>query len=237
MTARAARDGFAGALLDRLDRAYARHANAARAAGAEAYLRNQFRFIGLTTPLRRALDRQARQGLPPPTERDLLKFARACWNRPQREFQHAAVDALARWERILTPRALPALERLITTKSWWDTVDGLAPRVVGPLVLRTPALVETIDRWLASDNLWLQRSAIIHQLHYKARTNEARLFRYCRLRAGCADFFVRKAIGWALREYSKTRPDAVRAFLARHGAALSGLSRREAMKRFDRPSP
>ena len=102
------------------------------------------------------------------------------------------------------------MEELITTKSWWDTVDALASRTVGALVLADPALRKTMDRWIRSDDIWIARTAILHQLFYKEATDTSRLFDYCLLRAGDNEFFIRKAIGWALREYSKTDEVAVR---------------------------
>jgi 3-methyladenine DNA glycosylase AlkD len=125
---------------------------------------------------------------------------------------------------------------LITTKPWWDTVDLLATRVVGDLVGRHRGLVAEQDAWAVADDKWLVRTAILHQLHYGAGTDAARLFGYCRSQGGHPDFFVRKAIGWALRDLTKTDPAWVRGFLAEH--ELSPLSRREAAKHLgQRPPP
>jgi len=125
---------------------------------------------------------------------------------------------------------LAVARTLITTKSWWDTVDALATRFVGDLVRRHPALVATMDDWSAEPDLWLVRTAILHQLHYGPATDTERLFAYCSRQAGHPDFFVRKAIGWALRHYARTDPDAVRQFVAAHASRLSPLSVREATK-------
>jgi 3-methyladenine DNA glycosylase AlkD len=127
------------------------------------------------------------------------------------------------------PGFLAPIRTLVTTKSWWDTVDSLAKNGAGGLVLRYPELAGTMDRWVESENMWLRRTAILHQLGFKERTGADRLFRYCELRAHEQEFFIRKAIGWALREYSKVDADAVRRFVADHDAALSGLSKREAL--------
>ena len=124
---------------------------------------------------------------------------------------------------------MPAIRQLIVTKSWWDTVDALAAHVVGVMVARQPVLLSTMDEWVVSDELWLIRTAILHQLRYKSQTDTERLFRYCAQHAGHKDFFIRKAIGWALREYARTDPDAVRRFVKTQ-SALSGLSVREALK-------
>jgi 3-methyladenine DNA glycosylase AlkD len=112
-----------------------------------------------------------------------------------------------------------------TTKSWWDTVDVLASRVVGPVAERP-----IIESWLTSGDLWLERTAILHQLGYGERTDADFLFRSCLTHAASTEFFLRKAIGWALRQYARVDPAAVRGFVAAHADELSGLSRREALK-------
>lgn len=205
------------------------HRDPARAEGMSAYMRGQFPFLGIPTGERRALHRAAVAGLPPPTEADLAGLSRALYALPEREYQYVAVDHLVRYVGVCGPGFLPIARELITTKSWWDTVDGLAAQVVGPLVLRYPELDSEMDRWVEDSNFWMARTAILHQLKYKDRTDADRLFHYCELRAGDREFFIRKAIGWALREYSKTNPAAVQASIAQNDAKLSGLSKREGM--------
>lgn len=193
-----------------------------------AYMRNQFAFLGIPSPARRAVMREVLAGVVQPTGNELTAFALALWARPEREYQYCACDLLARHAKRLDAGAIVLLETLITTKSWWDTVDALASNVAGPLVTSHPELVAVMDVWSASDNTWLARTAILHQLGYKARTDPERLFRYCTLRAHESEFFIRKAIGWALRQYSKTDADAVRSYVAAH-PQLSELSKREAL--------
>jgi 3-methyladenine DNA glycosylase AlkD len=121
---------------------------------------------------------------------------------------------------------------MLITKSWWDTVDAVAADIVGRLVQRHPALVKTMDAWIADDNMWLQRTAILHQLRFKDQTDEKRLFGYCLKHGSQKEFFIRKAIGWALREYSKTNPAAVKKFVKT--APLTNFSKKEAMKWVER---
>lgn len=213
----------------RIVAALSAHRDPERAVGMARYMRDQFPFLGIPTGERRALHREAIAGLPPPGEADLTGLAVALYALPEREYQYVAVDHLVRHVRVCGAGFLAVARELITTKSWWDTVDGLAARVVGPLVVAHPALADEMDRWIEDDNTWLARTAILHQLTYKGRTDEVRLFRCCERRAGDREFFIRKAIGWALREYSKTDPDAVQAFIARNDTKLSGLSKREGM--------
>ena len=128
----------------------------------------------------------------------------------------------------LESRHLADIEGLITAKSWWDTVDGLAAWCVGGLVRVDRTLVTEMDRWIDADDIWLARSAILHQLRWGADTDADRLFDYSLRRAGDTEFFIRKAIGWALRQYARIDPDAVRTLVTTH--EFSGLTRREALR-------
>ena len=221
-------------LISQLVTAYSAAADPERAAGMRKYMRNQFEFLGLATPARRALSRQVLAGVPVPAEDELGEVARRCWELPEREYQYFASDLLADHARRLTPAFLPTVRRLVTTKSWWDTVDVLAAAVVGRIVAGYPAAVATMDEWLTDPDLWLNRTAILHQLTWKQDTDAERLFRYCLAQAGHRDFFIRKAIGWALRQYAWTDPAAVHRFVTAHAAELSPLSIREATKNFSR---
>jgi 3-methyladenine DNA glycosylase AlkD len=221
---------LARTVVDRLTTVFPAAADQQRAAAMRAYMRDQFAFLGIPAPQQRLLGREVLAGLPRPTEADLDRVARACWDLPEREYQYFACGWLRRHARICSAAFLDTARHLVVTRPWWDTVDALAAHLVGPLVTHHPELVSTMDEWILDDNLWLARTALLHQLAYKDATDEARLFRYCRLRADHRDFFIRKAIGWALREYARTAPDAVRAFVRTHEARLSPLSVREALK-------
>jgi 3-methyladenine DNA glycosylase AlkD len=198
-----------------------------------AYMRDQFPFLGIPAPGQRALTRQvlaADSATRRPTEADLRAVALGCWALPEREYQYFACDWLRRHARVCSAGFINVAHRLIVTKPWWDTVDALAAHLVGPLVAGHPALLSTMDAWSMADDMWLVRTAILHQLRYRESTDVDRLFWYCARQAGHRDFFIRKAIGWALREYAKTDPAAVRGFVQAHRAALSPLSVREALK-------
>jgi 3-methyladenine DNA glycosylase AlkD len=221
---------LAETVLDRLGTAYGAAADPARAAPMAAYQRDRFPFLGISAVPRRALSRRALAGLPRPDEADLRAVALGCWALAEREYQYFACDWLVRHRAVPGAGFLATLRELITTKSWWDTVDPLATGVVGPLVSRHPALRASMDAWLADDDRWLIRSAILHQLGYREETDAGWLFAACAARADHRDFFVRKAIGWALRQYARTDPDAVRRFVDAHRDRLSGLSVREALK-------
>ncbi|WP_433057988.1 DNA alkylation repair protein [Dactylosporangium sp. CS-033363] len=218
------------ALLERLQSVFGAAADPGQAAPMRAYMRDRFAFLGITSVPRRALTRDVLRDAPRPTEAELAATARACWGLAEREYQYFACDCLVKHARLLTPASMPLLHDLITTKSWWDTVDALASNVVGPIVRAFPAERATMDAWTApGTDLWLVRTAILHQLKYRDQTDRNRLFDYCEAWAGERDFFIRKGIGWALREYAKTDPAGVRSFVDTH-PGLSPLSVREALK-------
>lgn len=221
---------LAESLLPAVISRYQEAADTERAAAQRAYMRDQFPYLGIATPRRRALDKAALKGAARPGTADCAAFALRCWRLPEREYRYCGVDYLVAHVGHCDSTLLPTVRTLITTDPWWDTTDPLATRVVGPLVAADPALTATMDAWVRDENLWIARAAILHQLHYKEATDERRLFAYCSAQAGHPDFFIRKAIGWALRAYAYTAPDAVRAFLDRERGRLSPLSVREAAK-------
>ena len=221
---------LADTLLARLPEVYGAAADPERAARMRAYMKDVAPFLGLASPVRRELSRTVLAGTARPDERDLTALALRCWALPEREYAYFAIDVLRRHVTALTSGFLPVARELITTVPWWDTVDHLAAHVVGGLVAADPALRADMDAWIEDDDLWVARTALLHQLRHKDATDTDRLFAYCLRRAGHPDFFVRKAIGWALREYAKTDADAVRSFVAAHRDSLSPLSVREALK-------
>lgn len=208
-------------------------ANPEEAKAMIAYMRGQFDFWGIKSPVRSAIVKEWIAGIKTPDVNKLEKTAQTLWELPQREYQYAALDLLVKHTKRLEERHLELLESLVVRKSWWDTVDPLASNLIGPLLLRFPHLTAPLtERWIVCDNMWLQRTALLYQLKYKKNTDTERLFRYIGLTKSSTEFFIRKAIGWALREYSKTDEEAVRRFVADN--TLSPLSEREALKWLER---
>ncbi|MFE0136544.1 DNA alkylation repair protein [Streptomyces sp. NPDC059037] len=224
------RSGLADTVMERLTATYPKAADPRRAAQAQAYMKDVAPFLGLPTPLRRELTRTVLAGTPHPDESDCAAIALRCWELPEREYAYFAVDYLRRHVRRLSSGFLPVARHLVTTVSWWDTVDLLAAHVVGGLVAADPKLRSEMDAWIEDDDLWVARTALLHQLRHKDATDTERLFAYCLRQCGHPDFFIRKAIGWCLREYAKTDPDAVRDFVERERGRLAPLSVREALK-------
>ena len=197
-----------------------------------AYMKDRFVFLGIPSPERKLLARPLIKAVKNATEADLLNLAQALWDEPEREFQYIAADALRRGANQLSAEALPRVSKLITSNSWWDTVDAVAINTVGPMVTNHPELAQDMDKWISDDNLWTARTAILHQLKHKSDTDPDRLFDYVQQRASDTEFFIRKALGWALREYAKTEPHAVLSFVTANQDSLSGLTKREALKHF-----
>lgn len=204
-----------------------RNVNPERAVPMAAYMKNNFPFLGLSKPQRTALAapfiRQAAQGPDPG-----WPFIFHLWALPEREFQYCAVDYLLARKKLLAKDAIEKIEGLITDKSWWDTVDSLST-VIGTLCANYPELIDShILKWSESPNIWLARTAILFQLKYKEKTDRELLGQIICKNAGSKEFFINKAIGWALREYSKTDPVWVRTFI--NNSRLHPLSVREGSK-------
>ncbi|MFF3751978.1 DNA alkylation repair protein [Streptomyces sp. NPDC002018] len=223
---------LADTVLERLTAVYPTAADPVRAGKSFAYMKGIAPFLGIATPERRALSRSVLAGTARPDETDCAAIALRCWELPEREYQYFAVDYLRRYSGRCSSGFLPVVRHLVTTVPWWDTVDPLAAHVAGPLVTADRALTDDMDRWIDDEDLWVARTALLHQLAYKGGTDAARLFDHCLRRAGHPGFFIRKAIGWALREYAKTDPAAVREFVEGARDRLSPLSVREALKHF-----
>lgn len=199
-----------------------------RAARMSAYMKNLFSFFGIPSPLRAELGRSYHksQGIKS-LDRNLVS---GLWAVAEREAQYAAMDHIKKFKKQLTSDDIPWLESLIQQKSWWDTVDFLAVHAAGEILSRYPDLNKSIpDKWISSTNIWLKRTALLYQLKYKKATDFERLRRYILLQLGSKDFFINKASGWALREYAKTNPIAVKQFVEAH-PELANLTKREALK-------
>lgn len=192
-----------------------------------AYLRHQFLFLGVRTPVRRKITKEF---LKPYKQKTLhWTFVGQAWESCYREMHYVAIDYLIMNKHMLTPEDLPRLERLITRNSWWDSVDGL-DELVGDIAFRYPEVKSVLLDWSLSDNIWLRRVAINHQLLRKQDTDTDLLEKILINNLGQAEFFINKAIGWSLRDYSKVNPTWVRNFIAQHEETLAPLSIREASK-------
>ena len=207
-------------------------ADDAKAQGMKAYLLNQFEFLGLAAPVRRAAVKVMGK-VTWQSSADVLAAAELLWQKPEREYRYTAVDLLRQHNGQLSVNDLPALQALLLQDAWWETVDGLSAvisDVMHAAVKQQPNAAKVMDAWLKHPSHWVRRSAMLHQLGWRLDTDSTRLFGYAQQLADEQEFFIRKAIGWALRDYARWNPQGVTDFLVAHRTRLSGLTLREAAK-------
>ena len=193
------------------------------------YMRDKFNFLGIRGPKRTELFKKYFPTARKTKEID-WNFIETCWNKEEREFQYAIVYYLKAMQKFLKKGDISKLKYLVVTKSWWDTVDLLS-KIIGDVVNRNKELKILMLEWSKKENdIWLRRVAILHQLSFKE--NVDKLLLETRLEDNLSDgeFFINKAIGWALRDYSKVNPEWVRKFIEKNRSEMANLSLREAMK-------
>lgn len=210
-------------------------ADAKKAPVMAAYMKTDQPFYGVPTPERTIIMREVRDRFVPADQRGYRDAILALWRLPHREERYAAIAYARQHPGFITPASLPIYERMIREGAWWDFVDEIAAHLVGTLLLENrKAIRPVIERWIDDDHMWIRRAALIAHVKHKQATDAAQLFDHCLRRAHEKDFFIRKAIGWALRDYSKTNPAAVKSFLAKNKSALSALSYNEGSKHLGR---
>jgi 3-methyladenine DNA glycosylase AlkD len=202
-----------------------------RAGPMAAYMKTEMPFYGVTTPARVPIEREVKRLFAPEDADDYRANVLALWGLSHREEKYVAIGYARAFPELIVFEMVDLYRQLIVEGAWWDLVDPVATGLVGRLVRRDRARMRPLLRqWIDGDDLWLRRTALICQLGHKEETDIEMLFDFCRRRAHETEFFIRKAIGWALRDFSKTNPRAVADFLSEQGKRLSGLSRREASK-------
>ncbi len=202
-----------------------------RAAAMAAYMKTSMPFYGVPKPEREQIRREIKTRFIPLNRSDYERAVLGLWKLPHREEKYFAIDVARTWRDFIVPESLPLYRRMIHEGAWWDTVDEVAAHLVGAVLLRhRQATALLMDRWIEDAHLWIRRAAIISQLTHKDKTDHARLFRYSLAQAAEKDFFIRKAIGWALRQYAYTAPDRVCAFITKNRHRLSPLTYREASR-------
>lgn len=217
--------------VEELKRKHALQASPYNAPIMEGYMKNQFAFYGIHSPERKEILKSQIKDMGYPSLATIDHVIRLLWDAPYRELQYSAQEILSRKQYLESPQRIELIEFMIVNKSWWDTVDFIACKLAGEWFRKHPdQIIPITGRWIESENMWLKRAAILFQLKYKNDTNEELLFDYIRRLSGEQDFFIRKAVGWALREYAKTNPLSVRMFVS--DEQLSSLSTREALKHF-----
>ena len=196
------------------------------------YMQDKFRFLGVRGATRTEIYKKY---FPDARKAKTIDwdFVENCWNKEEREFQYVVVYYLKAMQKFLKREDISRLKYLIVTKSWWDTVDLLA-KVVGSLVIRIEGYDQIMLEWSKDSNIWLKRVAILYQLSLKEEVDKQVLERVLINNLGDSEFFINKAIGWALRDYSKFNPEWVREFIEKNKNGMANLSIREASKYLDK---
>jgi 3-methyladenine DNA glycosylase AlkD len=204
-----------------------RAADPVRAVATAAYMKTMQPFYGVPAPHVHAIAKEPRRCFLPGSRAGYENNVLALWGQPQRESRYVAID-YAKQRAFLLPESIPLYERMIREGAWWDFVDGISSNLVGPVYLgHREAVQPVLNRWIEDPDLWIRRSALLAHLRHKRETDAEQMFGHCLKCAGEREFFIRKSIGWALREYSKTNPSAVKGFLSKNRKSLSQLSLRE----------
>ena len=206
-------------------------ANLAQAPAMQAYMKSEMPYRGVKSAVQKQIQSAALKAYPVEGFADYISVIDTLWDAEYREERYAAIGVARRVKKFQTLEALPIYRMMIETGAWWDYVDSIAADLIGAILQRYPyEMKPELRAWIDDDHLWIRRSALLAQLRFKAETDERMLFEFCEKRLDESSFWIRKAVGWALREYSKTAPDAVRAFFQRYQERMSGVTKREVVK-------
>jgi len=216
--------------ISSLEAAFQENSNAENAFAMAKYMRNHFSFFGIKTEERRQIFKEVWKENKQEVDQNPREIALELYSKPERELQYCAIEILMKQLKgNYKKEDIKLIEKLISTNSWWDSVDTIAKNILGEYLLEYPLETDkVIARFSNSENMWLNRSAILFQLGYKQKTNFERLKSECKKHENSNEFFIQKAIGWALREYAKTNPEAVKNFV--DTSNLKNLSKKEALK-------
>ncbi len=202
-----------------------------------AYMKTEMPFYGIPKPLRVPVYKALKKEYAPSSQEEYEACVLGLWNLSHREEKYAAIEYAMFFDKFITSKSIALYERLVREGQWWDFVDPIAIALVGIALKKDRTKLEPkMNKWISDDDMWIRRTAILSQNRHKADTNEQMLFDFCLQRAHEKEFFIRKAIGWALREYSYAAPKAVRKFLDSNQNTLSPLSLKEGAKQLDRKS-
>ncbi len=217
--------------VELIQEAVSKYSNPTKAKAMEAYMKHHFKFAGISAPHRTALLRPIWLDHKPSIKEEIKNIVQELWQLEYREYQMIAMELMGKCKKQFQIKDLDFVQELITSKSWWDSVDFLASTMVGTILLPHPALAEEVaKKMMSSDNMWLQRTALIFQLKYKEDVNDTLLFKLILQTEGSSEFFINKASGWALRQYSKYNPSSVTQFIQGNKDCLSKLTVREGSK-------
>jgi len=213
-----------------LQKALADAADPVKAPQMQAYAKTEQPFYGVSAPIRKALFREAKKQFPIKDFGVYCDVVTQLWEGRTREEMYMGLEVACGYKTFHTDHAFPFYEGLFPRASNWDTLDWIASSLISPLVLKNPAREKDLCRWRRDENMWIRRASLLAHLRHGKNTNTDLLAETIVMLMHEKEFFVRKAIGWVLRQYARTNPHWVRTFVAQHEASLSGLSKREALK-------
>lgn len=215
--------------IDTLEQEFQVNENVKIALKQKAYMRNQFEYYGLKAAERRGIQKPFLVKAYLPEKENVENLIKAFWNKPQRDFQYFGQELVFKYVKQLEQEDIELFEYMVMHKSWWDTVDFIAVKLMGAYFKKFPKQgAFYVEKWLDSGNIWLQRSALLFQLKYKEDLDTELLSETINSLLESKEFFINKAIGWVLREYSRTNPKWVVEFSER--TDLNSLSKREALR-------
>jgi len=215
--------------VEQVKECYYKNGSSLKAIPMKHYMRDQFEYVGIQTPLRRKISKPFLKKDKLPLISELESIIREFWMLEGREFQYFAQELAMKYIKVIPKDFISTYEFMIVNKSWWDTIDIIAKKLIGPYMIRFPEERELLlEKWLSSQNIWLQRTCLLFQLGYKENTDAGRLFQIIERLKSIDEFFIQKAIGWALREYSKVNPAVVCDYIS--STELSKLAFTEGMK-------
>jgi 3-methyladenine DNA glycosylase AlkD len=218
---------FVNLILDE----FSKFANVENANAMSKYMRNRFQFFGIKSELRKSIQKDFLATYKLPQDDELKDLIEKLWASPQRECHYFAMEILEKPIKKADESWMPLLEKMILENSWWDTVDAVASKLIAAYLKKYSGFRSSYpEKWIASDNFWFRRTALLYQLKYKKNTDFERLKSYILHMTHEKEFFIQKAQGWALREFAKTNPEAVRNFVSENEKLLSPLTKREALK-------
>lgn len=220
-----------GELIAFVERELRQRANPRNAVAMAAYMKTSMPFYGVAKPAREEIARELKRRFSIANQKEYAHAVLRLWKLPHREEKYFAIDVARTWPDFIVPVSMPLYRRLIEEGAWWDTVDEIAAHLVGAVLLgHRKEIALMMDRWIADPDMWIRRAAIISQLKHNDQTDHVRLFSYALAQAGEKEFFIRKAIGWALRQYAYSAPERVREFITHNRGKLSPLTYREASR-------
>lgn len=215
--------------IETLEMELQKNADPKIAAEQKAYMRNQFEYYGIKATGRREILKPFLAKAFLPKKNEAVQLVKLLWSKPQREYQYIAQELMLNYTKELTAEDIVVYEFMVATKSWWDTVDFVATKLIGAYFKQFPEKRKAfVAKWLNSNNIWLQRSALLFQLKYKEELDTQLLAFTIASLLGSKEFFVNKAIGWVLRDYSRINPQWVTDYV--YNTPLSNLSKREALR-------